>query len=374
MFRLNKTIKYSPNRGQWIQKLKTSDIIAPHIVVTSKGLGFKTNLPNIFTAYVIKTAPEKLALRWQDKAKQLQFYMNCLHFAVFCATSGLGIALEHFKARQPLVSSIIRFHLYYHVRKILYHLKIKLPYEKSFDAYETNFDKEAYLELCTDYGVNSAFDFRNQYIFSTYQGSTLEYLDGDSWGRWIMPKSQGLTKQGVEMLSESIRVYVYCLLTAQSSTRSNIIGNTAPNFEAQKLFAKEVEDFVKRDMLLHEDIRRYESILSNARSPVDFSFGVGIYMLPSDLQLKVARKQNFSDKLKVGKSDQAGKIDLKSLATPISYYEGKAVSARAAQAPNAIKMTLHEQRLSKEHQEELQSLVLLGSFGIVGIIYFLKTR
>ena len=102
------------------------------------------------------------------------------------------------------------------------------------------------------------------------------YLDGDSWARWIMPKSQGLTKQGLEMLSESTRVYVYCLLTAQSSTRSNIIGNTAPNFEAQKLFAKEVEDIVKRDMLLHEDIRRYENILSNARSPVDFSFGVGI--------------------------------------------------------------------------------------------------
>ena len=58
-------------------------------------------------------------------------------------------------------------------------------------------------------------------------------------------------------------------------------------------------------------------------------------MLPSNLQLKVARKKNFSDKLKVGKSDQAGKIDLKSLATPISYHEGKAVSARAA--PNTTK-------------------------------------
>ena len=40
MFKLNKTINYAPNRSQWVQKLKTSDIIAPNIVVTSKGLGF----------------------------------------------------------------------------------------------------------------------------------------------------------------------------------------------------------------------------------------------------------------------------------------------------------------------------------------------
>ena len=108
-----------------------------------------------------------------------------------------------------------------------------------------------------------------------------------------MPKSQGLTRQGAKMLSESIPVYVYCLLTAQSSTRSNIIGNTSQNFEAQKLFGKEVEDFVKKDTLLLQDICRYEGVLSTARSSVDIFPGSGIYMLPSDLQLKVAIKKGF---------------------------------------------------------------------------------
>ena len=36
------------------------------------------------------------------------------------------------------------------------------------------------------------------------------------------------------------------------------------------------------------------------------------------------------------------------------------------------KLTLHEQRLSNEHQEELQSLVLVGSLAAIGIVYFLK--
>ena len=271
---------------------------------------------------------------------------------MFCSTSGLGIAVEHFKVAKPLMSSIIRFHLYYHVRRILYTLKVKLPSEKGFSKYSTNYSKEAYPEICADYGVDLGSNWCSQYIFSTYQGSRLTITDGDSWSRWVMPKSRGLTRQGVEMVSESIRVYVYCLLTAQSSTRSNIIGNTAPNFEAQKLFSKEIEDFVKRDMFLHTDIRRYQSILSNARSSVDYSLGEGIYMFPSDL-LKVAKKQGYNDKLRVG---------------------GQAALSKEHKAVIKEPITLHEQRLSKEHQEELQSFVLLGSLAVVGIIYFLKTR
>ena len=173
-------------------------------------------------------------------------FVNCVNFAVFCATSELGLSLEHLRSSQALAASIVRFHLYYHVRKILNALKVKLPYEKGFDKYATKHDKEAFRDICTDYGVDPKADFWNGYVFTSYQGSRLKQYDADSWSWWIMPKSQGLTRQGVEMLSESIRVYVYCLLTAQSSTRSNIIGNTSQNFEAQNLFGKEVEDFVKK--------------------------------------------------------------------------------------------------------------------------------
>ena len=366
MFKLNEAIKYVPKRGTWIQHLKMSEIIKPKIVVSSTGLGFKVSYLNPFERYSISSLggseAKDVVSKWKNDP--LQLYQGCINFAVFCATSGLGISLEHFKMKKPLAASLVKFHFYYHVRRILYTLKVKLPSDKEFSKYSTNYDKEVYASLCKDYGVSLTWNWSNQYVFSTYQGYQLTYTDANSWARWIMPKSQGLTRQGVEMLSESIRVYVYCLLTAQSSTRSNIIGNTSPNFEAQKLFGKEVEDFVKRNMLLHEDIRRYESVLSNARSPVDYSLGEGIYMLPSDLQLKVSVKKGFTDKLKVGQSVKAGKVT-----RPRSTKSRVKVAEIKSQG-----LTLHEQRLSKEHQEELQSFVLLGSLGIVGIIYFLKTR
>ena len=155
-----------------------------------------------------------------------------------------------------------------------------------------------------------------------------------------------LPKHGMEMLNETIRVYVYCLLSAQSSVRSNIIGTSAPNFEAQKTFVTLLEDFVKRDMLLHEDISRYENILSNARSSVDYSIGKGLYMLPSDLQLKVASQKHFSDKLKV--------------------------AGAAPKLPQIEHLSVKEQRVSQAHEEEMQSLLLLGSLAMIALVYFLK--
>ena len=370
MLKYNDKIKPAPNRGTWIQHLKTSAIIKPKIIVNSNGLGFPTLYPNPFENYVISRlegGSETDDFFRKLKNDPLQLYQNCVNFAVFCATSGLGISVEHFKVAKPLMTSIIRFHLYYNVRRILYTLKVKLPSEKGFAKYSTLYDDEVYADICTDYGVDPASNWCNQYIFSTYQGSQLKVTDADSWSRWIMSKSQGLTREGVEMLSESIRVYVYCLLTAQSSTRSNIIGNTAPNFEAQKLFSKEVEDFVKRDMLLHEDIRRYENILSNARSSVEYSLGEGIYMLPSDLQLKVGVKQGYSDKLKVGITSQLSK----STALPSASRQ---IASPSPQTTLPSRLSLHEQRLSREHEDELQSLILWGSLGIVGVVYFLKAR
>ncbi|WP_215897475.1 hypothetical protein, partial [Acinetobacter baumannii] len=40
----------------------------------------------------------------------LSMYINCVNFAVFSSTSGVGIAWEHFNSSQPLVSSIVKFH------------------------------------------------------------------------------------------------------------------------------------------------------------------------------------------------------------------------------------------------------------------------
>ena len=47
------------------------------------------------------------------------------------------------------------------------------------------------------------------------------------------------------------------------------------------------EDIVNRKVDVREDIKRYQNTLSYASSKVDYSIGESIYMIPSDMTLKI---------------------------------------------------------------------------------------
>ena len=97
-----------------------------------------------------------------------------------------------------------------------------------------------------------------------------DYLGPDSMTRWMIEKSQGFTDVG--------------LLSSQASARSSIVGNTASALTAQSAFLNNFENIVNRRVNIQEDIKRY---LSYASSKVDYSVGQNIYMLPSNLKLKI---------------------------------------------------------------------------------------
>ena len=95
-----------------------------------------------------------------------------------------------------MVRALYRFHLYYHVRRVLKILQVPLPHESSFRA--------AYQR-----GV----------------GWPNDYIGPDSMTRWIIEKSQGFTDVGLLRISESVRAYTYLILSSQASVRSGIVGN-----------------------------------------------------------------------------------------------------------------------------------------------------
>ena len=61
----------------------------------------------------------------------------------------------------------------------------------------------------------------------------MSYINGDSFSRWIVQKTDGLTKHGIQKVSGSVRDYMYLILTSQTSTKGPIIGNEAQNVDAQ---------------------------------------------------------------------------------------------------------------------------------------------
>ena len=52
-------------------------------------------------------------------------------------------------------------------------------------------------------------------------------------------------------------------------------------------FLNNFEDIVNRKVDVREDIKRYQDTLSYASSKVDYSVGEHLYMLPTDMNLKI---------------------------------------------------------------------------------------
>ena len=103
--------------------------------------------------------------------------------------------------------------------------------------------------------------------------------------RGILEKSVGLTDIGLLRISESVRAYL--ILSSQASARSSIVGNMASTLTAQSAFLNNFEDIVNRRVNIQEDIKRYQDTLSYASSKVDYSVDEHLYMLPSDMNLKM---------------------------------------------------------------------------------------
>ena len=93
----------------------------------------------------------------------------------------------------------------------------------------------------------------------------MSYININSFSRWIIFKSDGVTKPGIEKLSESVRDYAYLILNSQTSTRSQIIGFGASEFNAQRTFLSTFENIVVRRVDIPEDKQRFQKVLQYAR-------------------------------------------------------------------------------------------------------------
>ena len=117
----------------------------------------------------------------------------------------------------------------------------------------------------------------------------MSYINENSFFRWIIEKSEGLTTLGLQKLSETVRDYVYLILTSQTSTRGPIVCHEAQNLDAQRVFLNTFENIINRRVDIPEDIQKFQKTLQYARSKVDYVIGEFIYMLPRDMNLPIGR-------------------------------------------------------------------------------------
>ena len=105
--------------------------------------------------------------------------------------------------------------------------------------------------------------------------------------RWIIEKSVGFTDVSLLRISESVRTYSFLILSSQASARSSIIGNLASSLTAQSAFLNNFENVVNQKVDIQEDVKRYQETISYASSKVDYSVGENLFMLPSNMELRI---------------------------------------------------------------------------------------
>ena len=147
------------------------------------------------------------------------------------------------------------------------------------------------LKICKDYRVpNNPMKYQDEKFYWTYQCGIHwpnDCIGPDSMTQWIIEKSVGFIDVGLLKISESIRAYAYLIVSSQASTRSGIVGNTASALTAQSAFLDNFENIVNQRVDIREDIKHYQDTLSYTSRKVDYSIGENIYMLPSDMNLKI---------------------------------------------------------------------------------------
>ena len=331
IYKYNPKTSYKPNGETYPQLITAKDLYIQNITVAKHdghSDSFQFKFPNVFTHY------PNYAVRVEDqKFKDWDHYkftlwQSQLNFVVFCASSACGVSVEHLNAKEPMIRSVYRFHVYYQIRRILNRLEISLPYENSFNKYIYPYNHEKFIKICKEYGVsdenedsdeNKVSDekkvicdlakWKNQQYFTTWQSRAWEtsrpgmsYINENSFSRWIIEKSDGITRPGIEKLSELVRDYAYLILTSQTSTRSQIIGFGASEFAAQRAFLNTFENIVVRKVDIPEDKLRFQKVLQYARSKVDFVMGEKMYMIPSDMNLWIGKIKNYNNKILESKS------------------------------------------------------------------------
>ena len=141
---------------------------------------------------------------------------------------------------------------------------------------------------------------------------------------------------------------------------------------AQSAFLNNFENVLNRPVNIQEVIKRYQDTLSYASSKVDYSIGESIYMLPSDLRLKIKTGTVVSDgKFILGKNEKVNSLEVPVIKnhkgsnivtqTAVTHKDSNFVKQTAVTHKDSETAVTHkdlEKKLTITYKEEKIALIL----------------
>ena len=303
----------------------------------------------------------------------MRLWQTQLNFAVWCVSSACGVSSAHLNyTKHPMIRSVYRFHIYYHVRRALKRLQVPLPHETGFNVADNPYTESEFFKICEDYRVpNDPMKYRDEKFYWTYQHSVHwpnDYLGPDSMTQWIIEASDGFTDVGLLKISESVRAYAYLILSSQASARSSIVENTASALTPQSAFLNNFENVVNRRVDIREDLKHYQDTLSYASSKVNYSVGENLFMLPNNMTLKIKTGTvGYNNKILVSDGKFIlGKNEKVNLAVPaMKSHKTNSIEPTTIEShSNTTQGLTHAPTISHEDEKTALILFIIGCFTV----------
>ena len=195
---------------------------------------FMSNLPHVYARWSSGNVFNEKGLK--DIRKVSFNYKSEKYFAMICgayiASYLSGISLLNLNGPSKLITTFVRYHFYYQIRKFMHHPEL-------IDQYEVKEVREHIPIVYKEEESVGTDDDGNRYIYRAAIESS-----GTDYRSFIAFHSEGLTEIGQKLFQESLESFNYCVLGAEARTRWSIVGKGAKSSQTQDVFRKIVEDTI----------------------------------------------------------------------------------------------------------------------------------
>ena len=242
--------------------------------------------------------------------------------AAYVISQKTGICTKHFREDPDvpkIVTSVLRFYVWYHMSRFLRYpekmlkylssgdsdfIKIELPVKKIWKK-KYHYGKET-ISAWLRTQPNRA-NIRNEKNYGSKYGGAIgimyEEIDSvipadetNDWKKFFLTDSNGIRKTGQLLLQKAAESYVYCILSAQANTRWKIVGEGAKSLQTQEAFAKLAKGTVAEDS--------DTVLISNMRTAVNATNVVlnlailpGMILIPSDMTILKEKIPGYNNTL-----------------------------------------------------------------------------
>ncbi len=240
--------------------------------------------------------------------------------------------LEYNNQTPGIITSMVRYHLYYQMSRFL-------TYPKKLERYLSFVPNSIKKHKPTHVGWVDAYDQGREEINTwllekqkegelrkirkwQYSKNSHGYVTGikyqkvgghfpnsvDDYKMFIATTTNGLTKIGQKLFQQSIESCVYSILGAQAKTRWSIVGEGAKSLQTQDVFHKIVkESLVESDVTI--TISNMRTAIETTNVVLNMAISPGMILVPSDLIIQKKKIPGYNnilklatDKMKFGKN------------------------------------------------------------------------